>query len=310
MNNSFGRVLVCVTLLSGAMPAGATSVNWAFGEYAEISPSGVGNPPNSTASYTSMYNPAGGYFGLPNAGINSSLTDPTSSLTYSPNPAAASGGLPGAAINLSAQSSAVDVSGSLASGAIHMYAQTIDANVGGIETNAAASAEILELLTFSVAGGGSANVTFGLSLDGALSSSIGLNYSMLVQENFGNAFVYYDAGSGGPPANTSPTTGWNSALFTSTSLTGFNFTGTLTVTNGETVPITFLESLTCNNSTTCDYSNTTQMSLNLPSGTTFTSASGVFLTQTSSATPEPCSLMLVGLGISGVVCIPRRRPIR
>jgi hypothetical protein len=312
MNRNFGW-LVRATLISLAglwtlaVPAEASTIpNWGFGETALISPSGLPGFSNASASYTSYYNPAGGYFGFP-AGINSSLTDPTSSLTYSP-AGAASGGLTGAGIDLSEHSSAVDVSGSLASGATHIYASTINATVGGIYTEAFASVEIQDLLQFAVGGTGSDTITFGLSLDGSVASAYGLDYSMLVQENFGTAFEYWDAGSAAPP-NTSPTSGWNTALFTNNSETGFNFTGTMTVTNGETVPILFLEQLECVDGTVCDFSNTTQMSLILPSDVTYTSASGVFLTQTA-ATPEPSSLMLFGSGIAAVLCARRRRMAR
>jgi PEP-CTERM motif-containing protein len=58
-----------------------------------------------------------------------------------------------------------------------------------------------------------------------------------------------------------------------------------------------------------DFSNTLHVSLRLPPGITFTSASGVFLTATDgAAVPEPSTMLLVGLGLPWIV--GRRRPLR
>lgn len=100
---------------------------------------------------------------------------------------------------------------------------------------------------------------------------------------------------GGHPNNFAITSdpGWGT--FTNTSQGGFNYSGTINVTNGEALQLTAALSLGCVTAETCDFSHTAALSFNLPSDVTFTSDSGVFLTQTgASAVPEPASFALMG----------------
>ena len=71
--------------------------------------------------------------------------------------------------------------------------------------------------------------------------------------------------------------------------------------------------VSCGNGTNCDFSHTAQFSFALPTSVTFTSASGVFLTQTGGgggggAVPEPASwaLMISGFGLAGATLRRRR----
>jgi hypothetical protein len=131
---------------------------------------------------------------------------------------------------------------------------------------------------------------------------------MAAEQNFGAGFMNWQSGAGFSSGNTPLTSGWNAFSFTNNTQTGFNFTGTLTVTNGEVVPIQFLQVVECADGTICDYSNTAQMSLILPSDVTYTSASGVFLTQSSApaTVPEPTTLALLGGALAGLAVFRRK----
>jgi hypothetical protein len=193
-----------------------------------------------------------------------------------------------------------------------MYGYSIGDNVpgpSGVSTNEQSTIQFNDTLTFIVAGGGSDTIIVGFALDGTIGNStgpmFGNSWTMAVEDNFGAGFLDWNSGASLSP-DTGSTTGWNGFSFANNTQTGFNFMGTLTVTNGEVVPIQFIQQLSCNNGTICDYSNTGQLSLILPSDVTYTSASGVFLTEAASSTPEPSSLLLIGIGLAGFGCLRRR----
>jgi hypothetical protein len=292
-------------LWTAALPAHADMV-WAFGATTSIESSGPTAAGAANASYTSV-DQGGGYFDVP-AGINSTLTDPSSSLTYSPKPAPP--GLSAMALNLFADNSAANVSAAMATGATHMYASSIEDTTGCcVETLDALSVEMKDQLTFAVSGTGSDTIGVAFSLDGNVKpGNVGAgSWVQTIEYNFGNPLLFWQSGSGFNSPTTAPTTGWNTASFTGNSLTGFNFVGTLTVTNGEVVPISFIQQLNCNNGAVCDFSNTGQLSLTLPSDVSYSSASGVFLSQGVTATPEPSLVFLTGVGFVAIGYTGRRR---
>ena len=82
--------------------------------------------------------------------------------------------------------------------------------------------------------------------------------------------MFFEAGSGFSRSHiTGPTSGWTTSGFTELSLIiRIQLHGDITVTNGEVVPIIFLQDLGCGFGSICDFSDTAQMSLTLPSDVT------------------------------------------
>jgi hypothetical protein len=186
-------------------------------------------------------------------------------------------------------------------------------------------------LTFS----GSGTITIGFALDGGTAllganspvaydpSNYLQNVNLAVTGTGTAAYVEWQGtANGGSPLKTDPPTftastagtqGWSngggSGVYSGLAYNGFLFTGTLAVTNGEVLNIDLIQSMTCNDGATCSYQNTGQLSLIDPNGVSYTSNSGVFLTQTST-TPEPASLLLIGLGIAVIGCARPRRSVR
>ena len=102
--------------------------------------------------------------------------------------------------------------------------------------------------------------------------------------------------------------GWGT--FTNTSQGGLNYNGTISVTDGEAIELTAALSLACVSSEICDFSHTASLSFVLPSDVTFTSDSGVLLTETGGSTvPEPASFALIGAGLVALVVF-RKKGIR
>ena len=177
-----------------------------------------------------------------------------------------------------------------------------------------ATAELYEDLTFFVTGGGSRQITATSSLDGSIGSFAnansvsGLSYNM----NFGASnFSYVSQGSQrGFAFNTGTPTGWDSFAFTNVTATGFDFTGKFTVSDGEKRSFSQRLYLICQEGVACDFSKTGRVGLQLPSGVSFSSGSGLFLQPPpTGAVPEPASwaMMISGFGLAGGAMRRKRR---
>jgi hypothetical protein len=182
-------------------------------------------------------------------------------------------------------------------------------NVSGYTgSDAYATAEINDVLTFNVAGANSSTVTdIGVSftVDGNLSYNNSANGNALLTDllNLGGATANYNFDSENAPAtqNSLYKSGWVSTQVTAETADSFIFSGVYALDGTSDQVAVFLELATqCLEDATCDFSNTGAISFTLPSNVTFTSASGVFLTQPLTATPEPASEAIL-LGVLLVV---------
>jgi hypothetical protein len=161
----------------------------------------------------------------------------------------------------------------------------------------------MDNLTFNVAGASPSTITdigITFTVDGILSYGSS-NSTVTTNDMFtlGGGIIVYTFGNG-PPTNTiSQDAGWVSNQILSESPNNFVFDATYALQGAsQTVPIEVFMNLNCDLLASCDFSNTGAVSLNLPSNVTYTSASGVFLTEPAS-TPEPGSglMMLCGLSL-------------
>jgi len=158
---------------------------------------------------------------------------------------------------------------------------------GATVSSAGAMATMSDLLTFHVPGASASTVTnIGISfqLNGSfalLGTSQAYN-GLTTYMSFGNGIIwwhYFTQDS--PPANVVQNGGWNSFQLVSQTGSSFIFNGVVSLTGANpTANLVAQLALQCQ-SANCDYSHTGAVTLSLPPGVTFTSASGTFLSQTA-----------------------------
>jgi len=183
--------------------------------------------------------------------------------------------------DLPAAGSFASASANLATGELKLYGATGP----GICPRAGASATLKDLLTFDVAGGGSAAVTFKFDIDGTLSGKEPISTQ--------SSYTFNIDGVSFGPTGTIPIQ----------DLLTRSVTYTRNVFDGEQVDIQVSMTAALQSFPGIfDLSHTGSVSLVLPTGVTFLSDSGVFLTAPSGGgVPEPASwaLMIVGFAAAG-----------
>lgn len=249
------------------------------------------------------------------SGLSVQDTGPLNGTTASFSPTSAVTGLTAislaAAVNGSASGSSA-ASADLGTGIVKAIAKSDTFGSGGI-----GFAEVADDLTFAVAGGGSEQIAIISHLDGSIGaftttgSFSGLSYILnfgttsniiYVSQGSQNGFVFSVTGASGPTPS-----GWDSYTVSNVTATGFDFTGLLTISDGELRTVTQRLSLNCQEGVDCDFSHTGSIALQLPPGVSFTSGSGVFLTSpTTVPVPASWAMLVSGLGFGGSVARRRR----
>jgi MYXO-CTERM domain-containing protein len=194
-------------------------------------------------------------------------------------------------------------SGGLSGGSgdsVAVFGDTLDFSAPGASVNNPVDIGV----TFSIDGSFDTQTAQGLSF-GDVSSSFSFGnaaYNESIFDNGNSSFT--PAFSGGPGL-----AGWVSSSFSVRTPTDIVFTGIYALTSSsESIGIQAELVNSCGAGTDCDYSDTGAVSLSLPDGVTYTSDSGVFLTQSAeSSAPEPAPAALLASGFAALVFLRRRR---
>ncbi len=201
--------------------------------------------------------------------------------------------------------------GNLATGSVGVSADSSFLG-GSVESQASATAQIADDLMFAMANATASTVTdigvtFTISgsalpeapLEPGVSGP-GVQMSGDLSLGTGSIDYAYNAAAGDPADGTVELdSGWVSSQIVSQSPDSFVFSGVYQLTGAsDTLPILLELSCAAQNGGTCDFADTGAVSFDLPAGVTFTSASGVFLTEPLTATPEPASEALVLCGLT------------
>jgi PEP-CTERM motif len=199
-----------------------------------------------------------------------------------------------------------DPSGTVNSASASLGLGTLGAFDSGSPTggNNSSGPALIDVVHFNITDGAtSVPIVVNLHLNG--SESGGGSFDNLFRLTFGGDLSYEMTSNAGFIANTG--SNWvGTPTLTNQTLSGFDFSGTINVTNGEALQLVMSLHLFCVNET-CDFSHTAALSFTLPRDVTFTSDSGVLLTQTGgSAVPEPASFALMGAGLVALAVFRKR----
>ena len=203
--------------------------------------------------------------------------------------------------------------GNLATGSVGVYAfPSVCCGGPPNVSDADSEAIIRDSLTFNVAGANSSTVTdigIAFTVDGSVSPGTQANEADAVLTDsmaFGNGIIdyVYNTGSNSIIENQ----GWVTNTIASEGPNSFIFAATYALTGStDTLAIQLELDLQCQADASCDVSHTGAVSFVLPPNVTFTSQSGVFLSQPLTAAPEPAYSAVPGFGLLGIAILLRRR---
>ena len=195
------------------------------------------------------------------------------------------------------------------------------ASAGPNVSDAIADESYSDLLHFAVSGAGSGTITdigVSLTVDGVMSAgSLNDENQVVLLLNIDGNTMQIDIGQnlsgsvcvGSPCVYGESVAGnWVASSFSGTNPNSVTFTGVFALTGPtQDVPVSSELEVVASGADsvgTTDYSQTAAISLSLPQGVSFTSDSGVFLTQ--STVPEPSAIWFAGAGLT-VLGLLRRR---